>query len=106
MIELSLVMAIMVILAGLSLPTYQHQLRQQHRLAAVVRLHQLAISALTNELVLPLPTLKGYQLSLIGDDAHWQLEAQPTGGQRQDHCGRLSLNELGQHSPQNPDCWQ
>jgi len=126
LIELMVVVAIIGILVGIAVPTYQDSVRKSRRgqakadLAEVAQAMEryytvnntyvganLAIIAMTQS---PKTGTARYTISFSGATtaSTFVLRAQPTAGQVGDKCGTLTLSNTGAKTPNAqtmPECW-
>lgn len=127
LIELLIAMAIIGLLSAFAIPRYQDYLLRARRVDATSTLLQAANwmeRSATAQGSYPLNTASGgpgmppgvqhspnghYQIWANSTDGqHFTLWAIPLGGQAQDPCGWLSINDLGQRGSTSGDatCWQ
>ncbi|WP_218569500.1 type IV pilin protein [[Pseudomonas] boreopolis] len=122
LIELMIVVAVIAILAAIAYPSYQDQVRKSRRAQAKADLVEYAQRAeryhTTNNTYegYALPTAQSpreggtahYQLAFQGAQATFTITATPQGGQAQDKCGTLTLNQAGVKTPAETTvsgCW-
>ncbi|MEE9343732.1 MAG: type IV pilin protein [Gammaproteobacteria bacterium] len=110
LLEVLIVLAIMGILASLTVPGYQQSVQQSRRVDAVALLLELQLSQARNfaeqgEYKTSFSALGGtrqsfsntyYQLTFISADKdHWVVAATPAGTQATDACGVFAVDEKG-----------
>lgn len=110
LIEVIIGVAIVAIIAAIGLPNYQQYRLRSYRLQAATELLTVAnhledyhlrhhTYAGTDIKKFIDPSIKHYQFALtLADARRFKLTAKPKGGQSQDRCGSLSINQLGQKS--------
>lgn len=120
LIELLVVVAILGILAGISVPVYKGYTSKAKRADAKSALMENAqymeryytTHNTYNDILTPdppdLPQIEtqnsSYDLSLASADAtSFTLQAVPKGSQVSDDCGTMTVNQLGNKTPAN--CW-
>ncbi len=109
--ELIIALAIIAVLAGIALPSYQNQLQQARRSDATTALlifaermerHFLengSYSSATTAIYQETSDEGHYQLSVTTESDSYQLTATPTGVQADDsECANYSLNQLGERT--------
>lgn len=121
LIELMITVAIIAIIAAIAYPSYQEQVRETRRANAQADLLELSsyMERYYTErfsyvgAVLPFITSPKhggstfYNLSFSaapGTDSY-TIQADPTGAQRNDRCGTLTINEVGQRNSGGANCW-
>lgn len=124
LIELMIVVAIIAILAAIAFPTYQNQVEQTRRTTAKSDLLELAqwmerrysngfdYRNGGNNPVLPFNQSPQngtafYTIGFVGNVTRdtFTLQAVPTGGQANDDCGTLTLDEQGNRGASQANCW-
>ncbi len=125
LIELMIALAIISILAMISVPRYTHHITQAYRMQAENLLGQLSVAleqfyieqetyenARIDQLHVNLDAVKSYyQFTLTADASHFTLTASPINSQasRDSMCGSLSVTSTGErHISGNGDineCW-
>lgn len=122
LIELMVVVVILGIIASIALPSYRDHVRKARRAAATTcvsavaqRLERVYTTDLTyttkpSDSVLTAScdpdALRYYNVSTSNVQAKaYTVSAAPTGAQRGDSCGTLSLNQAGGKSPATKGCW-
>lgn len=118
LLEILIALAIVAILATLIYPSYTHYLLKVRRKHAEIMLLNIAArievynSTNNKHNSITLSKLKinpkeetHYRFSIQSSNLHqYQVSATPIGSQTKDHCGKLTVNETGQRTPQQ-DCW-
>ena len=124
LIEMMIVVAIIGILAAIAYPAYQNYVEDTRRTAAQSDLLELAQMMERrysngfdyrdggNNPVLPFDQsprngVAFYDISFSEDVTRdtFELQAVPTGGQANDDCGTLTLDEQGNQGAAQADCW-
>lgn len=123
LIELIVVIAIIGILAGISVPVYRNYINKAHRASAKSALmanaqymeryfttHNTYYDNVTPDLpVLPTTSTDGgnYNLGFQGtpNATSFMLRAVPAGAQVSDSCGTLTLNQAGTKGAAQANCW-
>lgn len=126
LIELMVVVAIIGILVGIAVPTYQDSVRKSRRGQAKADLAEVAqamerfytvnntyVGANLADIAMTQSPKVGdprYTISLSGATtaSTFVLRAQPVGGQVGDKCGTLTLSNTGAKTPDAqtmPECW-
>ncbi len=120
LLELLICLSIIVILTVIAVPTYRHYLQYSYRNAAKIALIRLSTDLASYEAKhgslaqASLNTLgwqpeiaeRHYALHLsVSAEFHYLAEATPLDSQRDDCCGVLSVNELGEKKADETDCW-
>ncbi len=123
LIELMIVVAVVGILAAIAVPSYNDSVRKSRRAQAkadLVEYAQMAERSFTvnnsyAEFALPRnqsPREPGadarYTLAMVNDATTFTITATPQGGQAQDRCGTLSINQAGAKTSSGAplqDCW-
>lgn len=125
LIELMVVVAIIGILVGIAVPTYQDSVRKSRRGQAKADLAEVAqameryytvnntyVGANLADIAMTQSPKSGaarYTISFSGATtaSTFVLRAQPTGGQVGDDCGTLTLSNTGVKTPGSaqPECW-
>lgn len=122
LIELMIVVAIVAILAAIAYPSYQEHVRKTRRAQArvdmVETVQQLEryYSARNSYASFPNNGIRStqpnfYTVSFSGtpNATTFTLQAVPTGGQANDKCGTLTINQAGAKGQKsgmtNADCW-
>lgn len=119
LIELMITIAIVALLAAISVPSYKHYIQSSRRSEAETSLLHAAnaleryfteqhqyLDADLNELGIDTLASNGYytlSLASVTVDSY-VLAAVPRLAQSDDRCGTLTLNQLGQKTP-GADCW-
>jgi type IV pilus assembly protein PilE len=121
LIELMVVVAIVGILVGIAVPTYQDSVRKSRRGQAKADLVEAAQAMERYYTVqgrytgAPLPFARSpqagdprYTLSFQSAPTSqaFTIRAVPIGPQARDSCGTLSINSAGSRLPNDPSCWQ
>jgi type IV pilus assembly protein PilE len=120
LIEVIIVVAIVAILAAIALPSYSDQLRksaraeaqsfmtsaatQQQQFLLNRRSYADSLSALGTSV--PADVTSKYTITVAAPDASpptFSLTATPVGAQARDRCGTLTLDNLGNRTPDT--CW-
>ncbi len=123
LIEVLIVVAIIALLASLTLPSYRHSMQQSKRLDAIAALLDLQLTQARylaehgsyagnftqlgwgGDKVLG----KNYTLSFMqASNDHWTVLATPAGAQMGDECGVFAISDLGVVSGQQyatGTCW-
>ena len=120
LIEVIIVVAIVAILAAIALPSYSDQLRksaraeaqsfmtsaatQQQQFLLNRRSYADSLSALGTSV--PADVTSKYTITVAAPDASpptFSLTATPVGAQARDRCGTLTLDSLGNRTPDT--CW-
>ncbi len=115
LIELSIVVVIVAILAAVAIPSYQKYVRDSRRQEAQQGLLTLSLlmersfaRAGSYPIALPsadLPTAYyTFSLDASSSVSTFKIQAAPTGSQSGDSCGTMTLNQAGQKTPAN--CWR
>ena len=115
LIELSIVVVIVAILAAVAIPSYQKYVRDSRRQEAQQGLLTLSLlmersfaRAGSYPNALPsadLPTAYyTFSLDASSSVSTFKIQAAPTGSQSGDSCGTMTLNQAGQKTPAN--CWR
>lgn len=124
LIELAITVAIIGILAAIAFPLYQNQVEQTRRTTAKSDLLELTqwmerrysngfdYRDAGNNPTLPFTQSPQngtafYNISFVGNVARdtFSLQAVPTGGQANDDCGTLTLDEQGNRGAAQVGCW-
>ncbi len=120
LIELLISLAIAALLAAMTIPSYQHYILQARRVEG-----QTALLDAANRMERYYSQTHSYQdstLSLLGltasttngyytlslsqlSDTSYLIEASPNATQKDDTCGTLAINQLGQRLPDISGCW-
>lgn len=121
LIELMIVVVIVGILAAIAYPSYQNHIRNTRAATAQADLMELAQFlerryALANtyeDLDLPFDespkegNTKAYDLSIVDADADsFTIQAVPKGPQLGHRCGTMTINQAGQRTAAQNDCWR
>jgi type IV pilus assembly protein PilE len=114
LIEVMIVVAVVALLAGIALPSYQEYVRRTHRAHAQATLVQAAqwmeraatvrgSYPVTNQIPADLLQVEGgrYTVVAVSDGATYTLTAIPTAGQATDPCAAYRLTETGRRSQEN-----
>ena len=119
--ELMVVVAIIGILAGIAIPTYEDSVRKSRRGQAKADLVEVAQAMERYYTVHGSYTGAGllFSRSPQQGDIHYviafngapsaqqfSLKATPQGPQAKDRCGELSIDSAGLKRPNDPACWQ
>lgn len=115
LIELSIVVVIVAILAAVAIPSYQKYVRDSRRQEAQQGLLTLSLlmerrfaRAGSYPNALPsadLPTsYYSFSLDASSSVSTFKIQAAPIGSQSGDSCGTMTLNQAGQKTPAN--CWR
>jgi len=124
LIELMITVAIIAIIAAIAFPLYQNQIEQTRRTTAQSDLLELTqwmerrysngfdYRDAGNNPVLPFNQSPQngtafYNISFVGNATRdtFTLQAVPTGGQANDDCGTLTLDEQGNRGAAQAGCW-
>lgn len=125
LIELMIVIVVVAILASIAVPSYRQYVLRAHRTEAKAALLNVAaaqekfylqnntytqalVAAPPAGLGIPATTSGGYYTIAIvdADAAGFTVTATANGGQAEDsHCLTFSLDQLGQKTATNTDCW-
>lgn len=112
LIELLLVLGIISILIGITLPSYQHFIlltnRQQAEIILfkyVSKLEQFTAIHHTYQGAHVTEDRFSYHFDVIAKPNAYILSANPKGPQKKDRCKRLSIDNLGRQFPVNQKCW-
>jgi type IV pilus assembly protein PilE len=125
LIELMIVILVIAVLASIAVPSYRQYVLRAHRTEAKAALLNVAAAqekfylqnnTYTNKLTdappaglgVPATTRNGYFNIAIGgaDAATFTVTATATGTQTKDtRCLTFSINQLGQRTATNADCW-
>lgn len=121
LIELMITVAIIAIIAAIAYPSYQEQVRETRRANAQADL--LELSSYMERFYTERFTYTGAALPFItspkqGGTAFYNLsfsanpnansytiQADPIGAQRNDRCGTMTINEVGQRNAGGTNCW-
>lgn len=109
LIELMIVVAVIGILAGIALPSYQEYVRRSARTQAQACMTQIAhalerrratnLSYDGNAPLLGCRTEGGlgnrYDFNTVMGDTTYTVTATPKGGQSKDMCGTMTINQIG-----------
>ena len=117
LLELLLVIALVGILAAISMGRYSHYVEQSNRRAAVTQLYAAQQSMERNRLRtgrysnLPALTQDGYQFAFVATEggAGYILTATPERGDAATECGTLSINQRDMRTVSKgvlAQCWQ
>ncbi|MGO4260102.1 type IV pilin protein [Lysobacter sp. TAB13] len=121
LMELMVVVAIVGILAGIAIPTYQDSVRKSRRGQAKADLVEAAQAmeryytvngsyAGASLLFNRSPQTGDIQYAIAFDKAptaqKFGIKATPQGPQTKDRCGELSIDSTGVKRPDDPACWQ
>ena len=119
LIELMIVVAVIGILAGIALPSYQDYVRRSARTQAQACMTQIA-HALERRRATNLsygedmPILscategsldKRYTLTGVVDDASYTVTATPKDSQTKDKCGTMTIKQTGEKTSATDGCW-
>jgi type IV pilus assembly protein PilE len=122
-LELMISLGIVALLATIAVPAYQNHVLKTNRADAQAALLELAhfmerhyaknggYLVGTDPPPLPFsvtPRESGntsYQISVSATQHTYTLQAQPTGGQVNDQCGTLTLDNTGVTTPTTNNCW-
>ena len=123
LIELMIVVAIVAILAAIAYPSYQEHVRKTRRAQArvdmieTVQLLERYYSARNTYASFPAANIRNTQVNFYTvqfsgtpNATTFSLQAAPSGGQLNDKCGTLSINQAGAKSQTGSgmtqaDCW-
>jgi|AntRauTorckE5430_2_1112549.scaffolds.fasta_scaffold00005_2 type IV pilus assembly protein PilE len=128
LVELMIVVAIIGVMATIAFPSYQNQIEKTRRTAAKTDLLELSqwmerrhsngfdyrdtTNTSQNNPTLPFvqSPLNGtafYTITFFADvtKSAFTLQAVPTGGQENDGCGTLTVNEQGDRTAAMAGCW-
>ncbi len=118
LVELMVVVAIVGILAGIALPSYQEHVRRARRTDAQTALAELAQQMLRHYTIHQQYTGATLDHGIVGRvsthylvsfaekaSQSYTLHAVPVGAQAADRCGTLSLNHTGARMAAHADCW-
>ncbi len=122
LIELMVVMAIIAIIAAIAYPSYQNSIQRSRRAAAAGCLMNSAQAMeryyTTNmsylNAVLPVCQAEVAQFyvsafSVVPTATLYTIQMTPQGAQANDACGVLTVDQLGQRTPDptvRPECWR
>ena len=111
LIEVMIVVAVVALLAGVALPSYQGYVRRAHRAHAQATLVQAAqwmeraatvrgTYPVTNQIPADVLRVEGgrYDVVAASDGATYTLTATPVGAQATDPCAAYRINERGRRS--------
>ena len=115
LIELSIVVVIVAILAAVAIPSYQRYVKESRRQEAQQGLLTLSLlmersfaRAGSYPNTLPstdLPTAYySFSLDASSSVSTFKIQAAPIGSQSDDSCGSMTLNQAGQKTPAS--CWR
>lgn len=120
LIELMITVAIIAIIAAIAYPSYLEQVRETRRTNAQADLLEL-VSFMERyygqnfsyeEAALPFNSSPKqgnsfYNISFTAPPSAtaYTIQADPTGGQSDDRCGTMTINQNNQRNPANGDCW-
>lgn len=124
LIELMITVAIIAIIAAIAYPSYQEQVQQTRRANAQADLLELAsymerlytqnFSYADADLPFDESPKQGnskfYDLTVNSDANSYTLTATPKGGQTNDRCGDMTLDEVNERTAKKdgkdiPNCW-
>ena len=118
LVELMVVVAIIGILVGIALPSYQEHVRTAHRTAAQTALMELAqqmlrhytlnqqYSGATMDSGVLDQVSTHYVISFAEQTSQrFTLQAVPVGTHAGDRCGTLSISHTGARTAAQADCW-
>lgn len=124
LIEVMIVVAVVAILSAIAYPSYQEYVRRSHRSAAqafmldvaarqqqrLIDMRSYAADLATLRVAPPADVASRYDFAIAlvaGPPPGFGLTAAPKGGQAQDKCGTLSLNNTGSKtvSTAATGCW-
>lgn len=124
LIELMVVVAVVGVLGAIALPMYNESVRKSRRTAVKAQLQEIAQNMerwFTLRNTYAGFTLGAFSASPVGEDpgkafylvefaaaptaTAWQLRATPSNAQYPDRCGVYTLNQAGQKTADQPDCW-
>jgi type IV pilus assembly protein PilE len=119
LIELMIVVAVIGILAGIALPSYQDYVRRSARTQAQSCMTQIAhtlerrratnLSYAGNAPQLGCRTEGGldnrYTFNIASDSTTYTVTATPKASQAKDKCGTMTINQIGTKTPNTAGCW-
>lgn len=118
LVELMVVVAIVGILAGIALPSYQEHVRKARRADAQAALAELAQHMLRHYTIHQHYTGATLDPGILGrvnshylisfaeqTSQRYALQAVPVGAQASDRCGTLSLSHTGARAAARAGCW-
>ena len=112
LVEVLIVIAIIGILMGIALPSYQKYVQKGNRVAALLTLSQLAQQFERNHArqgIYPATiseTAETYTFTVARTDDTFTLTATPIGASVGDECGTLTINQAGvTTSSGSSGCW-
>ncbi|HRK56222.1 MAG TPA: type IV pilin protein [Burkholderiaceae bacterium] len=122
LIELIIVTVIVAILASVAIPSYTHYVQRNHRATVQALLADIAsrqqqfflnrrqFGSLSDlGVTVPADVASHYNVSVVttlpaAGAPTFTLTAAPQGGQVSDHCGTMTINQLGERTP-TQGCW-
>lgn len=121
LIELLITIAIVAILAQVAYASYVKSIQQSYRYQAQQSMVELSqkleryysrngvysgsIGTNSTPYTLAFSTLEGDKLT-ISEENEFTISATPTGGQTSDDCSTLTLDYLGNQTPETSGCWK